>query len=434
MMKKILFFVVAALALTSCSNDKDFSSSGGYKSDNTKVLYSNAFVKQFGQPAANQTWGFASTTRSAYTNSNMWASEGYTVPKAITEDEIARVLEVFNVEDRGEQTALVDWDCFFVQQVYTGTASYTAGNGGTVVGGKQMDWLCAYDPVGHQETVYGLPEYNYQPAVITVHDDHINNFNGTSGSIMLMLNSSTQRFGFKSSTDNGHVFYNFRMVEIDGEYYVGFDFEAAGQNPNEQVARDYIYNDWIVKIVKGTDDPVDKVKEEGVIICEDLGTIGDFDFNDAVFYAKVWESGKTEITLLAAGGTLDLTVAGKEVHEALLGADNAKDAKGLYRMINTGADATAEPYYFETTAKYNGLINIPVIVKKIDEAGNVTSYELSAEMGKAPQKICVPLGFKWCKEYKSLVAAYPGFKAWTTGSASTWAGEYDASLVMSMEY
>ena len=238
-----------------------------------------------------------------------------------------------------------------------------------------------------------------------------------------MLNSNTKEFGFHNSEDS-KMHYNFRMEEIDGNYYVGFDFEGTGENPNQQVARDYIYNDWIVKIVPAKGTP-DTVKEEGLIICEDLGTIGDFDFNDVVFYAKVWESGKTEITLLAAGGTLNLTVDGREVHEAF-GVDQKI-------MVNTGAEegkgATADPVYFISSNKYNGLIDIPVVVRTKDAAGNVTSYELSAEMGKAPQKICVPKGFKWCKEYKSLAEVYPGFKDWTTGAAETWTGRYDSSLV-----
>ena len=224
--------------------------------------------------------------------------------------------------------------------------------------------------------------------------------------------------------------YTFRMEQIDGNYYVGLDFEGTGQNPNQQIARDYIYNDWIVKIVpgKGESVPVDEVIEQGRIICEDLGTIGDFDFNDVVFDAKVWKSGKTEITLLAAGGTLELSVADVEVHEALLGAENAKKGN-VYKMINTGADATAVPYYFVAEKTYNSLIDIPILVKQTDAAGNVTSYSLEAATGMAPQKICVPYGFKWCKERKSLAETYPGFKAWTTGAASTWAGEYKAEDV-----
>jgi hypothetical protein len=114
----------------------------------------------------------------------------------------------------------------------------------------------------------------------------------------------------------------------------------------------------------------------------------------------------------------------------MLGAENAKDAKGLYKMINTGAGYTAPAYTFTATDTYNSLKDIPIVVKSINSAGEVTSYSLSAEMGKAPQKIRVPLTFKWCKEYKSLKDAYPGFKDWATGDASVWsATNDDASLL-----
>ena len=420
-MKKLLLLGVVMMGvLSSCVKD---AASGPVDYQKAKEeAYSNAFVQAFGgKIAANQTWGFAQGMRSAYTNSNEWASKGYVIPAAITADEITKVYKAFSEVGAESYESPIDWDCFFVQQVWKGTAEHPTHNPGqSVVGGNQMDWLCAFDPTG-----INWAEYEGQNVkTITGHDDHVNNFNNASGSIMLMVNSSTKRFGFKSSTDNGHIFHNFRVMNIEGSYYVGFDFEAAGGNNNEKVDRDFIYNDWIVKIVPG-DGITDKVKEEGMIICEDLGTIGDFDFNDVVFYAKVWESGKTEITLLAAGGTLNLTVDGREVHEAF-GVDQKI-------MVNTGAEegkgATADPVYFISSNKYNGLIDIPVVVRTKDAAGNVTSYELSAEMGKAPQKICVPMNFKWCKEYKSLAEVYPSFKDWTTGAAETWTGRYDSSLV-----
>jgi len=429
-MKKLFLMGFVALGLASCVSDKEVKSQT--ESDllaQKQEAYSNAFVQKFGNIASNQTWGFNQTMRSAYTNGNMWEDEGYVIPNKITEDELEKVLEVFNQKGEESYESLIDWDCFFVQQVYKGVAHYTAGNGGDVLGSDHMDWLVAYDPVGVQETqyVWNAEKNANDVFIVTNHDDHVNDFNNSYSNdydgCMLMVNSGTQRFGFRSSEDS-KMHYTFRMEEIDGNYYVGLDFEATGQNPNQQISRDLVYNDWIVKIVPGKGYS-DKVKEEGMIICEDLGNIGDFDFNDVVFYAKVWESGKTEITLLAAGGTLNLTVAGQEVHEAF------KVAKNI--MVNTGAEsgkgATAEPFYFIASSKYNSLVDIPVVVKTTDAAGNVTSYELTAQIGKAPQKICVPMHFKWCKEYKSLSDVYPGFKDWTSGNASTWAGNYDATNV-----
>lgn len=413
-MKKILVFLTGML-LISCSHNEGLT-----EQEYKEIQYEQEFEKVFGKISPTQSWGFNQKTRVAEPNSNEWGTGKYInfpTPPSVTNSEIEDVLEVFNKKGNESYTSLVNWSNFFVQQVWKGTASYTAGNGQTVIGGNQMDWLCTYDPIGHQEVIY--PDYNnWQPTIVDNHDDHVNNFNNSNGSVMLMFNSSTQQFGFKSSSDNGHVFYNFRMEEINGNYYVGFDFEAAGQNPNEQVARDYIYNDWIVKIVPGTGTPPppDIVKEEGMIICEDLGTIGDFDFNDVVFYAKVYQSGRTEITLYAAGGTLDISVAGVNVGNV------------MGKMVNTGLK-DVPTYSFTASQAYNSLIEIPIVVSNTDAAGNVTSYTLSAQMGKAPQKICVPLGFRWCLEYKPLYEAYPGFKDWTTGASDTWCGSYNPDLV-----
>ena len=419
-MKKLLIFLFGLL-FASCVSDVKYS-----EQEMKELTYSNAFEQAFGTISPTQTWGFK-TMRSANTNGNQWKDEGYVIPNKITEDELNKVLDVFSKPGKESYESKVDWDCFFVQQVYKGDSIYVAGNGAKVTGSDHMDWLVAYDQIGFDEVVYGLPEYNYQPTIIRNHDDHVNDFNNSYSNdydgCMLMVNSSTQRFGFRSSEDS-KMHYTFRMEEIDGNYYVGLDFEATGQNPNQQVQRDLVYDDWIVKIVPGKGYS-DKVKEEGMIICEDLGTIGDFDFNDVVFYSKVWESGKTEIWLLAAGGTLNLTVAGQEVHEAF----GVSQSTMVNTEESTGKGATKDPFYFVASNKYNSLIEIPIIVSTKNNAGNITSYELSAKMGEAPQKICVPKGFKWCKEYKSLSIAYPGFREWTTGASSTWTGNYIQALV-----
>ena len=299
--------LIAGLFITSCHDKGDSS----YTPENVQktMQFEAAFKETFTSKIdPNQDWGFTpayltmASTRVADPRSNMWASEGYTIPTAITPTEKQLVVNYFSNKGAESYTSLIDWSEFFVQQVYKGTAKYTAGNGGEVTGGNQMDWLCA--------------------GSASMGDDHVNNFNNADGSVMLMVKSSTQRFGFKSSSDNGHVFYNFRMVDgatidpsLAGFYYVGFDFEAAGQNPNEQISRDLIYNDWIVKIlpskgVTNNDQPSEAYTDNtittkteyfkkrylmdyGRVFCEDLGgnysNREDFDYNDVVFDAKLWK-------------------------------------------------------------------------------------------------------------------------------------------------
>jgi len=431
-MKKLIFTLVFVIVMgfgfISCTKDIE-----SYTPQQVKEMqYAAAFEKTFGTISPSQTWGFSNPTssaraitRSAQPNSNQWGTndwdgryKDYPKPADITTEERAKVLAVFNQKGKESYTDLVNWTNFFVQQVYCGP------------NGEKMNQLACKDPAGHEVTEYlWSQERGNYINIYTSYDDEVNNFNGgkysgnTEQGCMLMFNSSTSQWSFKTSQSGGERIYDhWRMEEIDGNYYVGLDHEAwrqAPANANEEDFRDYIYNDWIIKIVPGNGQtPPDKVKEEGMIICEDLGNVGDFDFNDVVFYAKIFESGKTEITLLAAGGTLDVSVAGVNVGQV------------MGKMVNTGLKSVPE-YFFVAANTYNSLIDIPIIVSKTDAAGEVTSYELTAVMGKAPQKICVPLGFRWCKEYKSLADAYAGFKTWTTGASSTWTeGAFNEELVM----
>lgn len=389
-MNKIFYFILFAVAfvLSSCSKHEFDNNYEALVTNN----YNLAFVKTFGEPASNQTWGFGTTvTRGTDTKSNMWESEGYIIPPAITQAEVDKVLETFNQKGVVSYEPLVEWDCFFVQQVFKGTAEYTAGNGGKVVGGNQMDWLCAYDPVGVEEKIW--PDWNdWQETTIINHDDHVNNFNNANGSIMLMVNSSTQRFGYKSSTDNGHVFYYFRMEKIDGAYYVGFDFSAEGQNPNEQVKRDTIYNDWIVKIVPGhgTIPPADKLR----IMAEDLsaseGT--DFDFNDVVIDVNI-DGTTANCVLLAAGGTLPLRINGDdnlEVHEMFKVSPNV--------MVNTYAGRHYEYEYVPFTL--NGISDAKDI--KLEVQKNGQWMEMTAKQGVPAAKIAVPQSVDWCNERQGI--------------------------------
>ena len=278
-----------------------------------------------------------------------------------------------------------------------------------------MNWLCAYDPVGHPETVY-LPENNYSGTQITSHDDHVNNFNAANGFVMLMMNSSTQRFGYSSSSDNGHVFYYFRMEKINGMYYVGFDFSAEGQNPNEQVQRDLIYNDWIVKIVPGAGY---STTSNYRVIAEDLNASEktDFDFNDVVFDIIPNGTTSADIKAIAAGGIYKLTVNGVEVHEAF--GESVK-ADGTYPMINTGAGPTHNPVVLCTiNGDFTGAdapAKIKNIVIKVYKPGfEENGIALEATTGKPACKILVDDTFGVVPEREDISNEYKNFTKYVGG-------------------
>jgi hypothetical protein len=354
-------------------------------------------------------------------NSNEWGTANgvgyldFPKPADITAEELEAVLAVFNEKGDTTYTSILDIDSFFVQQVYCGP------------NGHKMTELATTVNYTRERKVICWWPYEDEVVETTVdpYDDIINNFNNGKYSdnaeqgCMLMYNSATKDFSFKTTQSGGERIYNhWRMEKINGNYYVGFDHEAwrqAPANANEEDFRDYIYNDWIVKIVpgKGYSEEEDKVKESGRIICEDLGGIGDFDFNDVVFDATIYESGRTVITILAAGGTLPISVAGEDISSV------------MGHMVNTiKGGATHEPYTFTAANTYNSLVDIPIVVTNKDNANQLYQYELKANMGEAPQKIKVPTTFRWCQEYKehSIDKAYPGFTEWVTGG-TFWDGE-----------
>jgi hypothetical protein len=278
-----------------------------------------------------------------------------------------------------------------------------------VTGSEHMDWLCSYA----DKELQMISWWPYETQLVDVpgYDDHIYNFNATFGSIELMYNSSTKRFGFHCSEDS-KIHYNFRMEKVDGAYYVGFDFEANGDEPNEQVDRDYVFNDWIIKICPGKGDG----RKDGTkrIIVEDLVARdnlehlddSDWDYNDVVFDIVI-KNGRATITLLAAGGTLPLTVAGHEVHEEF----------GLQerRPVNVNAGVTREPVTFEINVASDNINDIPVIV-----TNGGTSYELLSNKGQAPAKICVGTDYKWCDERQNIKTVYPKFAEWATKNPTDW--------------
>ena len=138
-MKKYLMTGIAALALcvgfTSCSHDIEGYSPEKAQEQNAKKIvenYEKVFIATFGQPAANQEWGFgkrvsASRTRGNYANANHWgapadgvnAQTGWIVPDTLSDGQRLRVTRYFQTHP---YLTYVDpqWEDFFVQQVYTG--------------------------------------------------------------------------------------------------------------------------------------------------------------------------------------------------------------------------------------------------------------------------------------------------------------------------
>lgn len=424
----LIFVIMFGLSFTSCSHDFET-----YTPEQVvQMQYDNAFRKTFGNPAETQDWGFGNyvlpvaqsraITRAANVNGNEWGTSNgagyldYPHPEAITEQELADVLEVFNQKGEEKYEPLVDFRNFFVQQVYTGTAHYTAKNGEDVLGSNKMHELHCWSE--YNQTNWWPIEFSKTEG----HWDYINNTNNANitawEGCTLMLMSSTLKWKYKSSQDGGNFFEYWRMEKINGNYYVGFDFSAEGNNPNQQVTRDLIYNDWIIKIVPGKGESIPEPNRYKVrIIAEDLcATQGsDFDFNDVVFDAAYKDGeDKTYITIQAAGGTLPLFVEGQEVHDLFAQANPNKNITRK-TMINTNnGTLSLDPVSFVIDR-----IIAPWDIK-VAVVQNDNLIELKAETGHPAAKIAVDPDFVWCDEYEDIRTRYPNFSKYVQDTTVEW--------------
>ena len=243
---------MAALAIcaafTSCSKDTDVYNSGVIENNNKQSIvnsYNEAFVKTFGQPAANHNWGFVnyakSSTRDAYPNGNMWADEGWKVPPVISDKQKNIVRQYFQ-----QNTPIgyddPEWTNFWIQQVYKGgtkttdgsltTEIYTIGNGDEVTGGNHMDHLCSKDANGTE--------------------DHVNDFNNSDNNDwegrMLMLNSSTYSFGYINSNATAIHYDKAALVNwrVIAQWAVSKGLESSVESSvlNDGWNRSYMGFDW----------------------------------------------------------------------------------------------------------------------------------------------------------------------------------------------
>lgn len=402
-MKKVFFksmvgVAFVGMAMSSCVEVEDL-----YDPEYAAKIaeYRTQWVENFGEIDPNEDWGFGTDessnakalTRGGWSNvnGNQWG-DYVEVPAPVTEEQKALVTAWFE-QNQNPAGVKVNWADFFAQQVSSN--SY---------GVNSMSEL----RVGED----GFHLSNFNGGDCGVYENVWNGNTNYSDKIMFVQGVGTSRFGYKCTLEEGANMYYDNYVIVPGEnidaslagmYFLGFDFESNGTTAEKQIPADGYYCDWIIKVT-----PAIYKKDVKRIICEDLGTIGDFDFNDIVFDVYN-DNGTAVVTLRAAGGTLPVTIGGVDVHKAFGVADDV--------MVNTNASngVSVAPAIFRIPMPSTGNLNdIEVVVKAADAI-----CVLKSPKGDAPQKICVTTDFVWPDERVSIKDVYPNFpnKDWA-GSAT----------------
>ena len=259
---------VTGMLLASCTPDEKEPVVQDEQQVTFNVEHASDFIYYSGTSLLGSTMG-SKATRAANVNGNQWY-QNWGRPTNVTEEERAKVVEEFSKKREGEKNTIsVTWKNFWVQQVYKGETTYTDGFGQNIgLGSDHMNHLLVFNNL-KTEVISWWP---YEESVTEYEGqyEHINNFNSgnntttytddethqTYQGTTLMVNMGTdgrdEQFAYHNSTDSKYH-YEYIILNIDGAYYIGFDFYANGTqeypaNKNMDVERDWIFNDWIVKV------------------------------------------------------------------------------------------------------------------------------------------------------------------------------------------
>jgi hypothetical protein len=409
--------LVTCAAITGCSS-KDLYDSGTIedikkeqKITDTNQAYEDAFIKKFGSIAPGHTWGFEdsrSSTRGAVTDEA--TISGFELPNKIQQQESRQILAAFTEKAKNPANYLtiaqlkekINLENYYLQQAVKNTKSQKNDKGKSNTGSEHKDYnqLYAYD--------YNNKEYvevdNFEMGK-TVGKQFIKGV--TFMTDMGTPNDNTPMFAFTlkkdengtniKKADGSEQFTNYVIIEIEGEYYIGLDYLVVDEK--KQYAPKGAYTGWIIKIGEAKPKTTPN-KVEYRIFCEDMGEIGDMDFNDVVFDVT-YNGNDIDIEVLAAGGTLPISIDGVPVT--------------IGRMTNTGENVAGSQKFTISggASKYPNAINIPIVVTP---GGDALEYELTAEPGKAPRKICTYVDVPWADEYISIEQAYDNFKSWVNNA------------------
>lgn len=157
--------------------------------------------------------------------------------------------------------------------------------------------------------------------------------------------------------------------------------------------------------------PIPETPVHYSIAFEDLGSIGDFDFNDIVLYVDHYvKTGKATAKIMAAGGILDVDVKYDGV--VILSKND-----GQMTNTTTKGNVIATIENLSMSNPVADLKKFALVVKK--DGGQSVEITSGTQTGKAPMALIIPNEWAWPKEQVSIVDAYPAFKTWAKENNNT---------------
>jgi hypothetical protein len=410
-MKKFLFTMTAMLsvsaAFVSCSDKEVFNQAAVEQAqvEKTEVQYKEAFVKHFGEVNPNQSWDFSQIN---YPQADQTAQT-----RAWIDDLFGTQLPA---PTWSEPTLFESFlNALFYETHYQHAATDFEEVKQLVDNQPVVDWPYDYAQINLH------PFYSHGSSVINYYFLGVQYNQKDYGAISPAFNgfwflSSGDRWssiinGSKLSTEmnmNSYAFVNTTNMEgIDGfKWFVASRntkfFDAVNNaQPLEKCKLFTVNNHTYVALDCNGDGNyydlicwVEDLSPAKRYMVEDLGSIGDFDFNDIVFdvvYNK--STSKYECIVRAMGGTLDFSI--KVGNTEWWSKSGAKyDIKTMYNTMDPNYDLTKEYARFNVSGWVPENNDVTVTVE-----GNNGRFVLPfPKNGEIPYIVATNVGKAWSKE------------------------------------
>ena len=407
----VMVALAGTMMFTSCSNNDMYDAN--VVNQNTVKSYEQQFVEAFGPVSETQSWDFTASAKAA--------TRGDVQPTVTWKTSFhgnnffAFVDDDFEgVKEQVESAAVVDWKPYAsmtIHPVYAkGTgddyAYHTVGvkfNGQDklinylfTVNAKDNNW---YSGVGKAP---GTNSLNFDSGRVIDSKDMM----GVEGFFWyaVVTPSATNASGIANDAEiwnnlEQHKLTTCKLFTVNGRQYVAFDCNGDKEDYSDLICLLENYQVKEAEIVN---------TEAKRYMMEDLGSVGDFDFNDCVvdLTKTTWSDGKVETkgVVRALGGILDITILidGKQVW-----SKNGQEGLDVKTMYNTTSiDKNAVYGEFDASDWQPSENNISFAVK--GENAQVVEIEFP-KTGSIPQMVAVKAGHDWMTE-RSRVPSIDWFK------------------------
>ena len=149
---------------------------------------------------------------------------------------------------------------------------------------------------------------------------------------------------------------------------------------------------------------------EWTIAFEDLGTTGDFDFNDVVIRVVPNPAAKAKVYLCATGGQLEA-----ELHyQGPTGDVNLGKVHDFMTKMTNTRDAVTTPAVLLGEVEWPDGYTLPTHADRFYLLANGQKIAVNLEPGSVPKAVCVYGQWQWPREGVSLVSAYNMLTRWAT--------------------